>query len=163
MRRRLAAACAVMMIAVMAMGCAGKTPAASTDGNDTETSVQEEEPAEEEPAELSEEEEQELYNLYIGLNNTMVGRLSSSLSKYFEYVVSSVDVKPESSLELGIYPATYSQAPPDISYIPVMLPVVLALYPVSVLYGSVTSAVVPYLLHSLLSLVYPQVGSFTEA
>ncbi|MDE6896617.1 MAG: YiiG family protein, partial [Lachnospiraceae bacterium] len=86
MRRRLAAACAVMMIAVMAMGCAGKTPAASTDGNDTETSVQEEEPAEEEPAELSEEEEQELYNLYIGLNNTMVGRLSSSLSKYFEYV-----------------------------------------------------------------------------
>ena len=86
MRRRLVAACAVMMIAVMAMGCAGKTPAASTDGNDTETSVQEEEPAEEEPAELSEEEEQELYNLYIGLNNTMVGRLSSSLSKYFEYV-----------------------------------------------------------------------------
>lgn len=85
MRRKLAAACAVMMIAATVAGCAGKTPAASADETDQEASVQEEEP-EEEPADLSEEEEQELYNLYIGLNNTMVGRLSSSLSKYFEYV-----------------------------------------------------------------------------
>ena len=69
--------------------------------------------------------------------------LAEYKSKYLEYVVSSVDVKPESSLELGIYPATYSQAPPDISYTPVIFPVVLALYPVSVLYGSVTSEVVP--------------------
>lgn len=86
MKRRLAAAFAVMMLAVTVTGCAGKTPAASVDEADHETSVQEEEPEEEEPAELSEEEEQELYNLYIDLNNTMVGRLSSSLSKYFEYV-----------------------------------------------------------------------------
>lgn len=84
MRKKLAAACAVMMIAVTVMGCAGKTPSASAD--ESEASVQEEEPEEEEPAALSEEEEQELYNLYIDLNNTMVGRLSSSLAKYFEYV-----------------------------------------------------------------------------
>ena len=86
MRKKLAAACAALMIAVTVMGCAGKTPAASEDSNENEASVQEEEPEEEEPAALSEEEEQELYNLYIDLNNTMVGRLSSSLEKYFEYV-----------------------------------------------------------------------------
>ena len=55
----------------------------------------------------------------------------------------SAKVNPEASLELGTYPATQSLAPPDISYIPVIFPVVLALYPVGVLYGSVTSEVVP--------------------
>ncbi len=85
MKRKLAAACAVM-IAVTVMGCSGKMPAASVDQNESGELVQEEEPEEEEPQDLTEEEEQELYNLYIGLNNDMVGRLSSSLSKYFEYV-----------------------------------------------------------------------------
>ena len=48
MRKKLAAACAALMIAVTVMGCAGKTPAASEDSNENEASVQEEEPEEEE-------------------------------------------------------------------------------------------------------------------
>ena len=44
-----------------------------------------------------------------------------------------------------------------------MFPVVDARYPVSVLYGRVISEVIPYLLQSRLSPVYPQVGSFTLA
>lgn len=36
--------------------------------------------------ELSEEEELELYNKYINVNNFMIGRLQSSLERYFKYV-----------------------------------------------------------------------------
>ena len=40
-----------------------------------------------EPAvEFSEEDEQELYNLYVEINNYMIGRLNDSMERYFKYV-----------------------------------------------------------------------------
>ena len=36
--------------------------------------------------EFSEEDEQELYNLYVDINNYMVGRLYDSIERYFKYV-----------------------------------------------------------------------------
>ncbi len=75
----------VASLSVLAAGCSGKTSETPKSESGNETAEQEIE-EEEEAAELSEEEEQELYNLYISINNYMLGRLSSSLSKYFEYV-----------------------------------------------------------------------------
>lgn len=42
----------------------------------------------------SEEQEQELYNAYIGINNFMVGRLDDSLQRYFKYVEFQEEFKP---------------------------------------------------------------------
>lgn len=88
MRRRWVAVCAATVLAVTFTGCSKSASDAAVSAEENETAEQEEaeEPEEEEPAELTEEEEQELYNLYVGFNNTMVGRLSDSLEKYFEYV-----------------------------------------------------------------------------
>lgn len=84
--RKLTAVFAALGMALLAAGCSGKTPAAeSTETLDTEVQ-EEQEPEEEEPEDLSEEEAQELYNLYVEVNNYMVGRLSESVGKYFEYI-----------------------------------------------------------------------------
>lgn len=86
-QRKLTALLAAFGVLVLAAGCSGKTAEDSSSAPKAETQETEEEAAaEEEPAKLTEEEEQELYNLYVKLNNTMVGRMSESLGKYFEYI-----------------------------------------------------------------------------
>lgn len=92
---------AALGVMVFAAGCSGKTPAAA-DGQESQAETQEEaEPAEEEqkeeaPAALTEEEEQDLYNLYIKVNNSILDSVSSSLSRYFSYVEYQEEfVKPD--------------------------------------------------------------------
>ena len=55
-----------------------KTPAGNSSPNESKTP----DPV----VEFSEEDEQELYNLYVDINNYMVGRLYDSIERYFKYV-----------------------------------------------------------------------------
>ena len=73
---------AALGVMVFAAGCSGKTPAETEEpaiqAEEEEAETPEEEPKEE-PAALTEEEEQDLYNLYIKVNNSMLDSVSSSL------------------------------------------------------------------------------------
>lgn len=97
--KSLMAVLAVLGVMVFAAGCSGKTPAETEEpaiqAEEEEAETPEEEP-EEEPAALTEEEEQDLYNLYIKVNNSMLDSVSSSLTKYFDYIEYQEEfVKPE--------------------------------------------------------------------
>lgn len=83
----LVTACA--MTACEGLPSSGDKSVSNDKEPETSVSVKSEEESDTEPS-LSEEEaealEQELYNTYVNVNNFMVGRLQSSLERYFEYV-----------------------------------------------------------------------------
>lgn len=82
MRKRLAAAVLVMMM--VGAGCAKGDRQVAEEREAARTEEEQSEEPEAEP--WAEEDEQELYNLYVSINNTMLGRLADSLGKYFDYV-----------------------------------------------------------------------------
>lgn len=83
----LATACAIT--ACEGLPASGDKSVSNDKEPETSVSVKSEEESDTEPS-LSEEEaealEQELYNTYVNVNNFMLGRLQSSLERYFEYV-----------------------------------------------------------------------------
>lgn len=83
MRRRLAAAVLVLGVMMVGAGCAKGAEQAA---DEKEAAQTEEQPEEPEAKPWTEEDEQELYNLYVSINNTMLGRLADSLGKYFDDV-----------------------------------------------------------------------------
>ena len=100
--KSLMAVLAALGVMVFAAGCSGKTPAETeepaiqAEEEEAEEAETPEEEPEEEPAALTEEEEQDLYNLYIKVNNSMLDSVSSSLTKYFDYIEYQEEfVKPE--------------------------------------------------------------------
>ena len=96
--RNLLAVLAIVAVTVFAAGCSGKKTE-TADGQESAGDAQveaETEEEEQEPAGLTEEEEQELYNLYIRVNNSILDSVNSSLSRYFNYIEYQEEfVKPD--------------------------------------------------------------------
>ena len=97
-KRYLMAVFTAFAVMVFAAGCSGKT-SDTADGQESTGEAQEEAGTEEEeeaPAGLTEEEEQDLYNLYIGVNNSILDSVNRSLSRYFNYIEYQEEfVKPD--------------------------------------------------------------------
>lgn len=93
--RYLTAVFTAFAVMVFAAGCSGKT-SETADGQEGAGEAQVEAETEEEPASLAEEEEQDLYNLYIKVNNSILDSVDSSLSRYFNYIEYQEEfVKPD--------------------------------------------------------------------
>lgn len=83
MKKRRIILCLTLLAAFTCAGCSGKKE--ETAPASEETAAEAEEPEEKIP-EFTEEDEAKLYNLYIDINNSMVGRYNDVLERYFEYV-----------------------------------------------------------------------------
>lgn len=85
MKKRWIAVILVMAMMMVGVGCAKGGEQTAADGEEA-AETGEEQPEEPEVEPWTEEDEQELYNLYVSINNEMLGRLADSLGKYFDYV-----------------------------------------------------------------------------